>query len=153
MSPNAMGNANASQITQLEEMKKAIDAKVEVHGRTIDQLMSCTRFAAMVEPRTCDSIIRQGQIWRCSLIQGHAGACSSSNGYAGPQVVAFDDNKKETDLSAIAKAITSLATAQLILAKYSLSELKTQSAILEEALSRAKSPIATATLHRPSLKL
>lgn len=107
MSPNAMGNANASQITQLEEMKKAIDAKVEMHNKVLHELGQCLLFS-----------------------QNNPFDMLSLSGYLGH-----------------------LAAAQSIATEYSLSELKTQSAILEEALSRAKSPIATATIHRPSLKL
>ena len=127
MSPNAMGNANASQITQLEEMKTKIDEKVVIQEKMIAHLVSAKD--AMYSAK--DAMYRVPE--------------ESTGNFAG--------NFARPGILLLAVGIGQLADSQLVLAEYSLSELKAQSLLLYEALSRAKSPIATATLHRPSLKL
>ena len=48
-------------------------------------------------------------------------------------------------------SVRHLSYAQLIMANHSLSELKAQSLLLDEAIAKAKSPIAQAKIHVPRL--
>jgi hypothetical protein len=103
MSPNAIGNAQALQTAQLEELREKLSIKGEVHEKTINYLRNSIALSSFEGPMT-------------------------------------------TAMERIAQAICNLSQAQLVLAEYTVNEINSQIANLDEAIAKSKSPIARATL-------
>jgi hypothetical protein len=114
MSPNAIGNAQALQTSQLEELREKLRIKGEVHEKTIAHLNKA------IEWTKVDHLEEDTEL---------------------PPVIA-------ESVMATRHAVRNLSQAQLVLAEYTVNEINSQMANLDEAIAKSKSPIARTTLIR-----